>query len=250
MPRAGQSSLARATIVFAGELSPLHGVEKKVEGPVEGRLVFLYQRGYGVVTGLSGRLSSPISQRAWSVGEAAARRPDGVLGGPAKKIVLNLERLFQPPPDQVGPLARLRAGDREPERGDYNNKVLALIRPRGPQVRVDHLRPLTCPRPELTERLIEWVGAGVRRLQHRPRRSTGGRRTGGRRTGAPPTEPEPDQEGGRPRRGWPAFPHGGRLAPRPSPAGRYQGGRRRGPGSARAAGRGAAAPGAPGPARR
>ena len=85
------------------------------------------------------------------VGELLPVGRTASAAAPAQKIVLNLERLFQLPPDQVGPLARY-AQAIQSQRGDYNNKVLSI--------RGEDLRSLSIiydlSEGELTERLIEW----------------------------------------------------------------------------------------------
>ena len=88
-------------------------------------------------------LAERLAQADPPVPDYAVELVEGVVG--------NLERLFQLPPDQVGPLARY-AQAIQSQRGDYNNKVLSI--------RGEDLRSLSIiydlSEGELTERLIEW----------------------------------------------------------------------------------------------
>jgi transcriptional regulator with XRE-family HTH domain len=127
----------------------LHGVEKKSKGRWKAVVVGSYERGDRAVTvqklaELADFYGVPVSELL-PEGRAASS------AAPAQKIVLNLERLFQLPPDQVGPLARY-AQAIQSQRGDYNNKVLSI--------RGEDLRSLSIiydlSEGELTERLIEW----------------------------------------------------------------------------------------------
>lgn len=127
----------------------LHGVEKKSKGRWKAVVVGSYERGDRAVTvqklaELADFYGVPVSELL-PEGRAASSAT------PAQKIVLNLERLFQLPPDQVGPLARY-AQAIQSQRGDYNNKVLSI--------RGEDLRSLSIiydlSEGELTERLIEW----------------------------------------------------------------------------------------------
>jgi transcriptional regulator with XRE-family HTH domain len=127
----------------------LHGVEEKSRGRWKAVVVGSYERGDRAVTvqklaELADFYGVPVSELL-PEGRAASSV------APAQKIVLNLERLFQLPPDQVGPLARY-AQAIQSQRGDYNNKVLSI--------RGEDLRSLSIiydlSEAELTERLIEW----------------------------------------------------------------------------------------------
>jgi transcriptional regulator with XRE-family HTH domain len=127
----------------------LHGVEKKSKGRWKAVVVGSYERGDRAVTvqklaELADFYGVPVSELL-PEGRAASSAT------PAHKIVLNLERLFQLPPDQVGPLARY-AQAIQSQRGDYNNKVLSI--------RGEDLRSLSIiydlSEGELTERLSEW----------------------------------------------------------------------------------------------
>ena len=127
----------------------LQGVEEKSNGRWKAVVVGSYERGDRAVTvqqpGRARRLLPRARQRA------AARGPAASSAAPAQKIVLDLEQLYELPPDQVGPLARY-AQAIQSQRGDYNDRVLSI--------RAEDLRSLAIiydlSEGELTERLIEW----------------------------------------------------------------------------------------------
>ena len=127
----------------------LHGVEKKSKGRWKAVVVGSYERGDRAVT--VQKLAELADFYGVPVGELLPEGRTASAAAPAQKIVLNLERLFQLPPDQVGPLARY-AQAIQSQRGDYNNKVLSI--------RGEDLRSLSIiydlSEGELTERLIEW----------------------------------------------------------------------------------------------
>jgi transcriptional regulator with XRE-family HTH domain len=127
----------------------LHGVEKKSKGRWKAVVVGSYERGDRAVT--VQKLAELADFYGVPVGELLPEGRAASSATPAQKIVLNLERLFQLPPDQVGPLARY-AQAIQSQRGDYNNKVLSI--------RGEDLRSLSIiydlSEGELTERLIEW----------------------------------------------------------------------------------------------
>jgi transcriptional regulator with XRE-family HTH domain len=127
----------------------LHGVEKKSKGRWKAVVVGSYERGDRAVT--VQKLAELADFYGVPVGELLPEGRTASSAAPAQKIVLNLERLFQLPPDQVGPLARY-AQAIQSQRGDYNNKVLSI--------RGEDLRSLSIiydlSEGELTERLIEW----------------------------------------------------------------------------------------------
>jgi transcriptional regulator with XRE-family HTH domain len=127
----------------------LHGVEKKSKGRWKAVVVGSYERGDRAVT--VQKLAELADFYGVPVSELLPEGRTASSATPAQKIVLNLERLFQLPPDQVGPLARY-AQAIQSQRGDYNNKVLSI--------RGEDLRSLSIiydlSEGELTERLIEW----------------------------------------------------------------------------------------------
>jgi len=127
----------------------LHGVEKKSKGRWKAVVVGSYERGDRAVT--VQKLAELADFYGVPVGELLPEGRTASAAAPTQKIVLNLERLFQLPPDQVGPLARY-AQAIQSQRGDYNNKVLSI--------RGEDLRSLSIiydlSEGELTERLIEW----------------------------------------------------------------------------------------------
>ena len=127
----------------------LHGVEKKSKGRWKAVVVGSYERGDRAVT--VQKLAELADFYGVPVGELLPEGRTASAAAPAQKIVLILERLFQLPPDQVGPLARY-AQAIQSQRGDYNTKVLSI--------RGEDLRSLSIiydlSEGELTERLIEW----------------------------------------------------------------------------------------------
>ena len=127
----------------------LHGVEKKSKGRWKAVVVGSYERGDRAVT--VQKLAELADFYGVPVSELLPEGRPSSAAEPATKIVLNLERLFQLPADQVGPLARYAAAIQS-QRGDYNNKVLSI--------RGEDLRSLSIiydlSEGELTERLIEW----------------------------------------------------------------------------------------------
>jgi len=127
----------------------LHGVEKKSKGRWKAVVVGSYERGDRAVT--VQKLAELADFYGVPVSELLPEGRPSSAAEPATKIVLNLERLFQLPADQVGPLARYAAAIQS-QRGDYNNKVLSI--------RAEDLRSLAIiydiTPGLLTERLIEW----------------------------------------------------------------------------------------------
>jgi transcriptional regulator with XRE-family HTH domain len=127
----------------------LHGVEKKSKGRWKAVVVGSYERGDRAVT--VQKLAELAEFYGVPVSELLPEGRSGSGAQPASKIVLNLERLFQLPAEEAGPLARF-AGAIQSQRGDYNNKVLSI--------RGEDLRSLAIiynlSEGELTERLIEW----------------------------------------------------------------------------------------------
>ena len=141
----------------------LHGVEKKSKGRWKAVVVGSYERGDRAVT--VQKLAELADFYGVPVSELLPESRPSAAGEPATKIVLNLERLFQLPADQVGPLARYAAAIQS-QRGDYNNKVLSI---RGEDLRslaiIYDLSPA-----ELTERLIDWgvLAPDARATDHDP----------------------------------------------------------------------------------
>lgn len=127
----------------------LQGVEEKSNGRWKAVVVGSYERGDRAVT--VQKLAELADFYGVPVSELLPEGRPSSTAEPATKIVLNLERLFQLPAEQAGPLARYAAAIQS-QRGDYNNKVLSI--------RTEDLRSLAIiydvSPGELTERLIEW----------------------------------------------------------------------------------------------
>ena len=141
----------------------LHGVEQKSGGRWKAVVVGSYERGDRAVT--VQKLAELADFYGVPVGELLPEGRTASAAAPAQKIVLNLERLFQLPPDQVGPLARY-AQAIQSQRGDYNGRVLSI--------RHEDLRSLAviydASPGQLTEQLIGWgvLNAEARRAIELP----------------------------------------------------------------------------------
>ena len=127
----------------------LQGVEEKSGGRWKAVVIGSYERGDRAVTvqklaELANFYSIPIAELL-----PDARPLRG--GDPATKVVLNLERLSELPPEQAGPLARY-AATIQSQRGDYNGRVLSI--------RHEDMRSLAviydASPTALTEQLIGW----------------------------------------------------------------------------------------------
>lgn len=127
----------------------LQGVEEKSRGRWKAVVVGSYERGDRAVT--VQKLAELAGFYGVPVGELLPDARQGGFAEPAKKVVLNLERLGQLPAEHAGPLARY-AATIQSQRGDYNGKVLSI--------RAEDLRSLAIiydmPPGELTDQLIEW----------------------------------------------------------------------------------------------
>ena len=127
----------------------LHGVEEKSRGRWKAVVVGSYERGDRAVT--VQKLAELADFYGVPVSELLPEGRPSSASEPATKIVLNLERLFQLPADQVGPLARYAAAIQS-QRGDYNGRVLSI--------RQEDLRSLAviydASPSQLTDQLIGW----------------------------------------------------------------------------------------------
>ncbi|MGI9091896.1 MAG: transcriptional regulator BldD [Mycobacteriales bacterium] len=127
----------------------LHGVEKKSGGRWKAVVVGSYERGDRAVT--VSKLAELAEFYGVPVNEllpAPPRTPPGQVTG---RVVLDLQRLSELPPEEVGPLARWAAAIQS-QRGDYNGRVLSV---RGEDMRtLAIVYDLTVD--ELTGRLTDW----------------------------------------------------------------------------------------------
>lgn len=127
----------------------LHGVEEKSKGRWKAVVVGSYERGDRAVT--VQRLSELADFYGVPVSELLPEGPPSGAAEPAPRLVINLERLQQVPPEKAGPLTRYCAAI-QAQRGDYNGRVLSI--------RQDDLRTLAVIYDEspsvLTERLVSW----------------------------------------------------------------------------------------------
>ena len=127
----------------------LHGVEEKSQGRWKAVVVGSYERGDRAVT--VQRLAELADFYGVPVQELLPGTTPGGAAEPPPKLVLDLERLSQVPPEKAGPLQRY-AATIQSQRGDYNGKVLSI--------RTEDLRSLAIiydmTPGELTEQLIDW----------------------------------------------------------------------------------------------
>ena len=127
----------------------LHGVEEKSQGLWKAVVVGSYERGDRAVTvqklaELADFYTVPVSELLPDASPAAATEPP-------QKLIIDLERLGQVPPDKAGPLARYVAAI-QAQRGDYNGRILSI--------RQDDLRTLAVIYDEapgaLADQLVAW----------------------------------------------------------------------------------------------
>ena len=142
----------------------LHGVEEKSQGRWKAVVVGSYERGDRAVT--VQRLAELADFYGVPINELL---PDGARSAGAAeqppRLVLDLERLAELPPDKAAPLSRYTATIQS-QRGDYNGRVLSI--------RQDDLRTLAViydeTPSELTEQLIAWgvLNRDARQTIHLP----------------------------------------------------------------------------------
>ena len=127
----------------------LHGVEEKSHGKWKAVVVGSYERGDRAVT--VQKLAEIAEFYGVPILELLPDAQPVSASEPPTRLVLDLERLSQVPPDKVGPLARYAAAI-QAQRGDYNGRVLSI--------RQDDLRTLAViydlPPAVLAEQMIAW----------------------------------------------------------------------------------------------
>lgn len=127
----------------------LHAVEQKSEGQWKAVVVGSYERGDRAVTVV--KLADLADFYGVPITELLPENRPGRRGMPSPKLVIDLQKLSDLPPEQAGPLARY-ASAIQSQRGDYNGKVLTI--------RTEDLRSLAViydmTPHELTDQLVGW----------------------------------------------------------------------------------------------
>lgn len=127
----------------------LQGVEARSKGVWKAVVIGSYERGDRAVT--VQRLAELADFYGVPMSELLPAPAAVVTAEPSPRLVIDLERLGQVPPDRAGPLARYVAAV-QAQRGDYNGRVLSI--------RQDDLRTLAVIYDEapslLIEKLITW----------------------------------------------------------------------------------------------
>ena len=161
----GQELGARLRAVRTQQGLSLQGVEQKSRGRWKAVVVGSYERGDRAVT--AQRLLELAEFYRVPVTELLppgvhAPRASSTASGP--RVVLDLERLRQAPPEQRAPLARYAAA-MQTQRGHYNGRVLSL---RGEDLRVLSAMYDVSP-SEVAEQLLDsGVLAAERAPEHEP----------------------------------------------------------------------------------
>lgn len=127
----------------------LHAVEQKSEGLWKAVVVGSYERGDRAVT--VAKLADLADFYGVPISELLPEHRPGRRGVPTPKLMIDLQKLADLPPEKAGPLARYAAAIQS-QRGDYNGKVLTI--------RTEDLRSLAViydlSPHELTDQLVSW----------------------------------------------------------------------------------------------
>lgn len=127
----------------------LHAVEQKSEGQWKAVVVGSYERGDRAVT--VAKLADLADFYGVPIAELLPEHRPGRRGLPTPKLMIDLQKLADLPPEKAGPLARYAAAIQS-QRGDYNGKVLT--------VRTEDLRSLAViydmSPSDLADQLISW----------------------------------------------------------------------------------------------
>ena len=127
----------------------LQGVEAKSHGVWKAVVVGSYERGDRAVT--VQRLAELAEFYGVPLAELLPEPASSAIAEPPHRLVIDLERLGQVPPDKAAPLARYVAAI-QAQRGDYNGRILSI--------RQDDLRTLAVIYDEapgaLAEQLVAW----------------------------------------------------------------------------------------------
>jgi transcriptional regulator with XRE-family HTH domain len=127
----------------------LHAVEERSEGRWKAVVVGSYERGDRAVT--VAKLADLADFYDVPISELLPEHRPGRHGIPTPKLVIDLQRLSEVPPDMAGPLARYAAAIQS-QRGDYNGKILTI--------RAEDLRSLAViydmSPQDLAEQLVGW----------------------------------------------------------------------------------------------
>lgn len=127
----------------------LQGVEAKSHGTWKAVVVGSYERGDRAVT--VQRLAELADFYGVPLAELLPEPMSNAISEPPHRLIIDLERLTQMPPDKAAPLARYAAAI-QAQRGDYNGRVLSI--------RQDDLRTLAVIYDEapgaLADQLVAW----------------------------------------------------------------------------------------------
>ena len=127
----------------------LHAVEQKSEGQWKAVVIGSYERGDRAVT--VAKLADLADFYGVPIAELLPEHRAGRRGIPTPKLMIDLQKLADLPPEKAGPVARYAAAIPS-QRGDYNGKVLTI--------RTEDLRSLAViydmTPTDLAAQLVSW----------------------------------------------------------------------------------------------